>query len=163
MDEQSEDDRTHLLEVLEGVESDLVVFWQVAAELLRRNANGELAKALSSNFLRACDGVKHSVGWLQAMPLRADDGTSVWEPLPEAAVTNEPEVRSDPMEGRPQDADRVGRGGQERDFVPNGTNPGDQERALRIAEWKLRETQRKALAAKGRPARRFPARKGARK
>lgn len=161
--DEDEDDRAHLLEVLENVQSDLNVFWQAAAPLLRRGTTRELAKALNLNFLLACDGVTHSVEWLRRMPPRADDGTHVWEPLPEAAVTNEPEVRSDEMGGREADSDGERRGRQERDSIPHGAGTSDPERQLRIAKWQAREAQRKLQAAKGTRRRTPPrARKGKR-
>lgn len=139
---ETEDDVQHLTEVIEQACLDLDTLWRLAEPVIARTAEGNLHRAISSNYYRVCDALRHSNEWLQRMPRSASDGTSVWEPEP--AVTNEAEAPNDQVDGRaPSDA-RISRGGEERDIVrdPPGTLRFTDEDG--VSHLALRETPEEA-------------------
>lgn len=126
--DQTEDDRTHLLGVLEEACNDLASFWMAAEPRLRRSGGREAVRAISSNYYRVYDGLRHSVEWLRAMPTRSSDGTRVWaEQPPKPAATNEVEGRSNrhgEQEG-PEMAASGSRSGSWTGWAPGEEPPGE--------------------------------------
>lgn len=85
------EDVTHLMETLEDAMKALDTLWRLAEPLLARNATRNLTQTVRWSYYQVFDALRHSIGWLAAMPKRASDGTSVWaEDLP-PAVTNDVE------------------------------------------------------------------------
>lgn len=91
------EDVQHLLETLEDAQKALDALWRLAEPPLARNATRNLTQTARWSYYQVFDALRHSTGWLRAMPRRASDGTSVWEDSPEPAVTNDVR-RSDALE-----------------------------------------------------------------
>lgn len=85
------DDIEHLTETLNGGLAALDALWRLAEPLLARSATRNTGQTARWSYYQVFDALKHSVGWLQRMPVRASDGTSVWAEDPPPAVTNDVE------------------------------------------------------------------------
>lgn len=156
-----EDDRTHLLEVIENALRALGALWRLAEPLLARNATRNLMGTIRWSYWQVSDGLEHSKEWLHSMPAFASDGTRVWEESP-PAVTNEVRTPNDALEGREANTDRVRRSGEERDRLQDGAGADEFElrRQLSIAQWQAQQAIRKAANAKGRRPTRARKRRG---
>lgn len=153
------DDREHLLEVLQRAQQALDALWRLAEPSLSRNATRNLFGTISWSYWQVCDALTHSVGWLQAMPQRASDGTSVWHEEP-PAVTNE--VRPhDEVARRETNADGVSGGRQERNQLPDRAGAGEPFDEVRALRYQLRVEKQKA-SKRSFPPRRTRRKKGRR-
>lgn len=164
------EDIEHLLETLEDALKALDAMWRLAEPPLARNATRNLTQTARWSYLRVFDGLRHSVGWLRAMPRRASDGTSVWDEEP--ADTNEaldPEDLDDGLEepearGELEHRRRQERGAEHQDdgvegrrgvFVTNGDTVGRKETPEEARARKARaEERRLANLRKPKPPRR---------
>lgn len=108
------EDVDHVSECLTDAQNALDALWRLVEPLLARSATRNTGATAKWSYYQVFDALKHSVGWLQAMPRRASDGTSVWLEDQPPAVTNE--VRgSDGLEGNEESHDAEPRGREERD------------------------------------------------
>lgn len=134
--------------------------------VVHRNLSPSLLSAYNLSCLKVFEGLTRSREWLELMPQRASDGTSVWVDEP-PAVTNEVEHGLDEVAAEATRGDGASRAGEEHhperedartqrwQVIIQRPTPEEARKTLRAMEQRKRE----ARASASRRFRRWPRRK----